>query len=459
MKATIVFEKNWNSIHERNEDGSNKYRYIINVGSSRSSKTVSLIQLHHLYALQNPNKRMTIWRDTKHDCRQTILQDAIRYLRENNMYQKGFTLNKTEGKFFYNNFSSVEFLGTDDEEKIHGLTQDCCWVNEPYNISLTTFNQLDQRTSDFVFIDYNPKKGHWVEDLMKDKRSLIIHSTFKDNPFCPAESRNKILSYQPLEMSEAVLSKVLNTSEAFKYNFEQNIKQLNKNQIVELQRCLDNENKNSASKFNWEVYGLGLKSEKPNRIFKWSEISENDYHQLDAPVYYGCDWGAVDPWAIIEVKYYDGAIYVHEKNYDSENIIREKLQSNQRNEITNYELSEGVSEGIVIYMFKKLGILEDRPIICDSNRPLKIAMLRRFGYNSHVAYKGTIIDRIDLMNNIKIYYTQSSNNIKHEQENYSRKVDRHGITLEEPEDNNNHTMDAISYVVLHLQREGVLRVL
>jgi PBSX family phage terminase large subunit len=451
MKATIVFEKNYEAVQSK------KYRYIINVGSSRSSKTISLIQLHHVYALQNKDKRLTIWRDTKHDCRQTILEDAKRYLRLNNLYEKGFKVNKTEGKFYYDNNSSVEFLGTDDEEKIHGLTQDCIWLNEPYNISETTFNQLDQRTSDFVFIDYNPKRGHWVEKLLEREDSLVIHSTFKDNPFCPPNQRIKIQSYQPISMSEVVLNGILTEQEANQYSFDNNIKELNEIQLKELQRCILNEKQNSADLFNWQVYGLGLKSEKPNRIFKWTEISDSEYHNLDVPIYYGCDWGAVDPWAIIEAKYYDGCLYVHELNYTSENVIRTQIDQFTRNEINNHSVNAELEEGIVIWMFNKLKVNKNRPIICDSNRVNKIAILRRFDYTAEVAYKGTILDRIDLLNNLKVYYTKSSVNIFQEQENYSRKVDRYGIVLDEPEDKDNHTMDAIGYIAMYLQREEIIR--
>lgn len=455
MKATIVFQKNWNAINQKNEDGTNKYRYIINMGSSRSSKTISLIQLHDLYARQNPNKRLTIWRDTKYDCRQTILNDALKLLRLNNMFLVGHTYNKTEGKFTYDNFSSIEFLGTDDEEKVHGLTQDCTWLNEPYSISVETFNQLDQRTSDFVFIDYNPKKGHWVEDIAKDERALIIHSTFKDNPFCPVESRNKILSYQPIELCEVVEKNLISIEEARKYDFETNKLKFSENQLKELARCITNENKNSASKFNWQVYGLGLKSEKPNRIFNWSEIPLHEYEAIQKKTYYGCDWGAVDPWAVIEAKYYDGTLYVHEKNYDSENVWRDKISLNERNEIEK----QG-EEGIVTWLFNQMKIPKNRPIICDNNRPIKISMLRRKGwdYAKPVGNKSKIIDRIDTMNNLKIVYTSTSKNIAYEQENYSRKVDRYGVIMEEAEDKDNHTIDAIAYIVMYLIAEGVIKV-
>lgn len=79
LKATIVFEKNWNAIRVRNADGSRKYRYIINEGSSRSSKTVSLIDCHDLYARSNNYKRITIWRDTRTDCKKTVLVDMLKH--------------------------------------------------------------------------------------------------------------------------------------------------------------------------------------------------------------------------------------------------------------------------------------------------------------------------------------------------------------------------------------------
>jgi phage terminase large subunit len=459
MKATIVFQKNWEAIHERNEDGSNKYRYIINMGSSRSSKTISLIQLYDLYARSYSNKRLTCWRDTKTDAKKTILSDALKFMKSNGLYKVDQEFNKTESIFTYPNDSTFEIHGTDDEETVHGLTQDCTWLNEPYKISRDTFDQLDQRTSDFVFIDYNPKKGHWVEDIAKDKRAIIIHSTFKDNPFCPVEQRNKILSYQSISACDIVLSGLIDEVGVNEYNLQENNLNFTTKQVNEALRCIENENKNSANLFNWQVYGLGLKAEKPNRIFKFKEISDNEYHNLELPVYYACDWGKVDPWAIVEAKYKDGNLYLHERNYLSENQWRENINSNERNLINAYDNDDDNSqEGIVVWLFEKLGIPKDRPIICDTNRPIKIAILRRKDYDIHLSLKpkGSILDGIDLIDNLNVFYTKSSVNLAYEQENYSRKVDRHGVVLEEPEDKDNHTMDCVRYISTHLQSEGIL---
>lgn len=458
MQATIVFEKIWNAIHAKNEDGSRKYKYIINTGSSRSSKTFSILQSHYLYAMQNDNMRISIWRETKQDTKNTVLADfrkAIVHFPSNELV----SFNKTESIYTFPNRSTIEICGGDDENRVHGFQGDVAHFNEPYKISEETFNQIDMRTSGYILIDWNPKSGHWIDKISKLENAIVIHSTFKDNPFCPIEQRNKILSYQPIDFSKVVLNNVLSKDEALKYNVQKNELGLSKTDLNELVRCITNENTGTRNQFSWQVYGLGLKAEKPNRIFNFKEISDNEYHNLELPVYYACDWGKVDPWAIVEAKYHDGNLYLHELNYLSENQWREKINLNERNLINAYDNDEENSqEGIVVWLFEKLGIPKNRPIICDTNRPVKIAILRRKDYDIHLALKpkGSILDGIDLIDNLNVFYTKSSVNLAYEQENYSRKVDRHGVVLEEPEDKDNHTMDCVRYISTHLQSEGLL---
>lgn len=453
MKATVVFEQIWNAINATNDDGSRKYKYIMLPGSSRSSKTFSCIDVFHLYARSHKNKRLTVWRDTKTDCKKTVLNDTLKHLRLSERWGEVKAFNKTESILQYHTHSTFEIHGTDDEETVHGLTQDAAWLNEPYNISREVFDQIDQRTSDFILIDLNPKKSHWSDDLSKDPRCITIHSTFQDNPFCPDEQRRKILSYQPVSMCRIVIENILTEQQAVEYDLLANPLTLSPGRIKELSRCRENEYKNSASTFNWSVYGLGLKAERPNRIFKFTEIPDSEYHSIKATTYTGVDWGAVDPWGIIEAKYYDGCLYLHELNYTSENEIRGKLTTTELAQIN------GSSEGIVRWKFAKLGVPEGQVVVCDSNRPLKILALREAGWEYAIAAikgPGSIIDGIDLVNNLRVYFTSSSVNLKYEQENYSRKMDRQGVILEEPEDTDNHLIDPVRYIATFLQDQGII---
>lgn len=454
FEATIVYEKNWDAINELNEKGERKYRYIINIGSSRSSKTVSLIDVYDTYARSQSNKRMTVWRDTKTDCKKTVLNDTLKRLKKTGRYKVGQNFNKTESIFTYDTDSTFEIHGTDDEETVHGLTQDVAWFNEPYKISKDTFDQIDQRTSDFVLLDLNPKKDHWSDDLMKDPRTLVIRSTFKDNPFCPEEQKQKILSYQPIKLCYLVVNKTFTEELARVYDVELNELNLSPKHLKELSRCRLNESINSASEYKWQVYGLGEKAERPNRIFHWTEIPIDAFNAIKAPDLYAVDWGSVDPMGVLHMKYYDGGLYLNELNYDSENKIREKLTSTELAQIDNTE------EGLVMWKFRKMNINPEKVIVCDSNRPLKILALRRAGFEYAISATkgaGSVIDGIDLLNSLKVYYTNTSANLKYEQENYSRKVDRYGIVLEDPEDLDNHLIDPARYGAEYWRKEGLIK--
>lgn len=467
IKATEVFEWNWDAIHEMayNPDGSptldhhgkhqRRYRYILNKGSSRSSKTRSLCQIYWLYPLQNKEKRLSVWRDTKKDCKDTVGYD-MKVIYPNMPFYRPDMYNKTESIYTFDNKSTIEICGTDDEEKVMGFNGHVAWLNEPYKISKDTFDQIDQRTEDFIIIDMNPKMDHWADDLEKDPRTLVIRSTYKNNKFCPPEQKRKIESYQPIGMCEAVTSKVITENEARIYNCEENVKKLTPKQVKELTRCKENENKKSASAYKWAVYGLGVKGERPNRIFNWIEIPDEQYFKLTAHRYYGSDWGKVDPWGVLESKYYDGALYLHELNYASENQIMESLSAEERAQIS------GVDEGLIGWWFNRIGVDKKSEIICDDNRPGKVVALREAGYDYAITAAkgpGSKIEGIDILDKITVYYTASSKNIAYEQENYSRKVDRYGTVLEEPEDFNDHLCDPARYIAIYLRQEGIIKII
>lgn len=470
LKATIVFQKIWSALHEMkyNDDGTpaldeltgkhlRRYKYIRLVGSSRSSKTFSMVDVYDLYARSEKNKRLTVWRNTAKDCKETVLNDMLKHLKSDGRFFSGINFHETTSVMRYTATNSrVEIHGTEDELTVHGLTQDVAWLNEPYKISRAVMDQIDQRTADALIFDMNPLMAHWSEDLAKDPRCITIHSTFEDNPFCPPEQRLKILSYQPVSMCQIVLMKKLTEQAANAYNAQINLLGFPQWAINELVRCKENEYKRSANKFNWEVYGLGLKSEKPNRIFHFEEIPDNIYKELVATEYTASDWGVVDPWAVLSAKYYDGGLYLHEENYSSENDIRRGMQQTELLQVGAPE-----DNGIVSWLFARLKIPYDRTIVCDPNRVMKIRALRTAGWEYAIAAQkppGSILDGVGLVNNLRVYYTASSLNIKYENENYSRKVDKTtGAVLEEPEDIDNHLMDDVRYIATFLEAEGIIR--
>jgi len=439
--ATKVFEDIWNASQSKN------YKLIVEEGSSRSSKTWSNFQNLFLDLFENPLTTCTILRDTQKSCREIVEIDWVKWLsdpmgrkkqlekKEISVFEfdalikkenltKYFLRNKTNHTWtFLHNNSFIRFTGLDDEDDAMGMTQDICWINEPYKFSHEVYKQLSQRTSKYILFDWNPKQTHWVNEEKRKENTITLFSTFEDNPFCPEESRIHIQSYQPISHS-FIKDK--------DYNIELNKNNYTKKQLNELKRCIYNESVGSASLYHWLVFGLGQKSEKPNRIFKgWEILSNADFEKLPYQSYYGLDYGLSAPSALVEMKF-DG-----DEKYFFREILYKPL-----NDI----------KGSLSDEFERLNIPKHKQIIADSGNELnkeESRKLKNAGYNIIQAKKGagSISSGIETMQKSKIHYTKESINIEQEYENYSWKIWQ-GIQMDVPEENgDDHSLDAMKYVI------------
>jgi len=448
--ATKVFRDIWNASQSGN------YKLIVEEGSSRSSKTWSNFQNLFLDLFENPLTTCTILRDTQKSCREIVEIDWVKWLsdpmgRKKQLEKKEITIqefdafikkenlikyflrNKTNHTWtFLHNDSFIRFTGLDDEDDAMGMTQDICWINEPYKFSHEVYKQLSQRTSKYILFDWNPKQSHWVNDEKKKDNTITLFSTFQDNPFCPLESKIQIQSYQPLIQCDVVLNDLMSVSECLSYDFELNVKELSKKQINEIKRCIYNEKVNSASLYHWLVFGKGEKSEKPNRIFKgWKTLINSDFNKLPYQSYYGLDFGLSAPSALVEMKF-DG-----DENYFFREVLYCPLND---------------MKGTLTDEFERLRIEKHKQIICDSGNELnkeEARKLKNAGYNVINAKKGSgsIAAGIETMQKSKIHYVKESLNIENEYENYSWKIWQ-GIQMDVPEDNgDDHILDAMKYVI------------
>jgi len=185
LKSTIVFEKNYDALYNH------EARFIINEGGSRSSKTYSLCQLFMVYCLQNPNKVVSIIRKTFPALRATAMRDFLEVLKEAGIYEKT-SHNMSEHIYTFPNGSIVEFFSVDDEQKIRGRKRHVAWCNEANELFLDDFTQLNMRTEQKLIFDYNPSDSNsWLYELPKDE-SILIKSTYRDNPFLPDTIKRQI---------------------------------------------------------------------------------------------------------------------------------------------------------------------------------------------------------------------------------------------------------------------------
>lgn len=367
-------------------------------GGSRSSKTWSIIQWMMLYCQQNRNqgKEITISRDRLTWLKATVFKDFKEVLLTQGWW-KDAANNKSEMTYqlFGNEFS---FIGLDEPAKLHGRKQNIFWINEvigtpgsAYNPSKDVFDQLEMRTTDGWFMDYNPKvTSHWIYDSVLTRPDVDwFKSTMLDNPFLEEKIRLKILSYEP---------------------------------------TVGNVSQGTADRVKWLIYGLGERAQHEGLIFT------NIQYVREIPesarlIAYGLDFGFTnDVSALMRVCMLNGELWVEEIIYETA--------------LTNNDLSR---------LFEKNGIKTSDEIIADSAEQKSIAELRAKGWNIKGVVKGkdSINYGINTLKKYKINITEKSTGFKQEAENYVWKEDlQTGKITNVPVDDFNHGWDAVRYVAL-----------
>lgn len=274
IKSTVIFEKNYEALNDPS------LRFVINEGGSRSSKTYSLCQLVIIYCLQNNNKVVSIIRKTFPALRATVLRDFIEILKELNIYSVE-DHNKSEHIYTFPNGSIVEFFSVDDEQKIRGRKRDIAWCNEANELYFDDFTQLNMRTESKLIFDYNPSEStSWLYELPQEE-SIMIKSTYKDNPFLPQSIRSQI---EDLKRTDEAL---------------------------------------------YQIYALGEKAISKSNIYSnWSFIPHRPARFVN--YVYGLDFGYNHPTALMRVYWCDNDIYIEPVIYESyltTPMLIDKMQS------------------------------------------------------------------------------------------------------------------------------------
>jgi len=261
INSTIIFEKNWSALQEKG------VRFVINEGGSRSSKTYSLCQMVIVYCLQNPNKVVSIIRKTFPALRATVMRDFLEILKDLDIYEKT-NHNMSENIYRFPNGSIVEFFSVDDEQKIRGRKRDIAWCNEANELYYDDFTQLNMRTEKKLIFDYNPSdSSSWLYELPKDE-SILIKSTYKDNPFLPETIKRQI---EDLKRTDEAL---------------------------------------------YQIYALGEKAISKSNIYSnWTFIKHRPAKFTS--YVYGLDFGYNHPTALMRVYWRDNDIYIEPIIYES----------------------------------------------------------------------------------------------------------------------------------------------
>jgi phage terminase large subunit len=171
----------------------------------------------------------------------------------------------------------------------------------------------------------------------------------------------------------------------------------------------------------WRVFGLGERGVSTTNVFNTFNIT--DEFPIDGgKVIRALDFGYNDPTALVEVRVIEDSIYIRELLY-----------------------LRGLTSDDLVYKIEGLGIEKTDDLWCDSARPEIIEDLKRKRINAKPVKKHTILHGIDLIKRHKVYIHEDSTNIIDEFNSYKWKTNKDGKTLDVPEDDNNHAIDAVRY--------------
>ena len=329
----------------------------------------------------------------------SVVSESIPHLRRGAMKDFGKVMqwtnrwrdegwNKTLLTYTFANGSTIEFFSADQEAKLRGARRQVLYINEANNIEFEAYHQLAIRTSEAIYIDFNPVSEFWAHtEVLAEQDSELIVLTYRDNEALPATIRDDIEAAQ-----------VKAATSTYWANW-------------------------------WKVYGLGEVGSLQGVVFdEWQQVDGIDFAG-DKLVAIGLDWGYTnDPTAVVAVYKRGGAILLHELLYSSG--------------LTNQDIADHL---------RKLGIGRSWPIIADSAEPKSIEEVHRLGFNIHPATKGadSIRNSIDILKRQPLLVTRESTNLIKELRNYTWDTDKTGASLGVPIDRYNHAIDAVRYVALN----------
>jgi len=239
-------------------------------GGTSASKTISI--LLYLIAMaqgddpSDPTLTSVVSESFPH-LRKGAMRDFLMIMKQHDYYKESLW-NRTDHVYTFEVGSQIEFFGADDASKLRGARRDRLFINEANNVSFSAFEELEVRTKDFVFLDWNPTSEFWYYTETKTVRDDVeeLTLTYKDN--------------EALD-----------------------------------QRIVDSIEQRKNRKGWWKVYGLGQLGEVEGRIYTDWQIIDEIPHQARLAIR-GLDFGySNDPTVIVDIYEYNGGFILNEQLY------------------------------------------------------------------------------------------------------------------------------------------------
>jgi len=158
-----------------------KKRIKIIQGGTSAGKTYGILPILIDKASKKAGLEISVVSESIPHLRRGALKDFIKIMQETNRWIAP-NYNKSFLKYTFANGSYIEFFSVEQPDKLRGARRNILYVNEANNIPFEAYQQLSIRTSDEVYLDYNPTHEFYAHtELIPDNDSDFIILTYKDN--------------------------------------------------------------------------------------------------------------------------------------------------------------------------------------------------------------------------------------------------------------------------------------
>ena len=362
-----------------------KARKRVVQGGTSAGKTFGILPILINHALSKPNSEISVVSESIPHLRRGALKDFLKVMVWTNRYIDA-NFNKSLLTYTFGNGSYIEFFSADQPDKLRGARRHVLYINECNNVDFESYQQLAIRTSEHIWLDFNPSNEFWAHtEVLRDNDSELIILNYKDNEALPESIVKEIENNREKAMQED-----LNGVRGYWWNW-------------------------------WQVYGLGQIGSLQGVVFNnWKQVEV--IPQEARLIGYGMDFGySADPTALVAVYQMDGAYYYDECIYQ-----------------------KGLLPSELANMIKGQPIA---PIYADSAEPKTIKELQMYGLKVFATEKGadSIRSGIAKMQEGTFYVSAKSLNLIRELRGYIWKTDKAGKSMNEPIDAFNHGIDAMRY--------------
>jgi phage terminase large subunit len=261
-----------------------KYRVTHHIGGTRSGKTFGILQYLIVEAIREA-QTITIVRRTIPSTKRTVIKDFIDILKSIDVWRDD-NWNVSDRTYKLQD-SLVQFINSDDPEKLRGLKSDILFIDEASEIDEESYFQLSIRTTGKIILAYNPTVSpfNWLRQMQDCERFV---TTYKDNP------------YIPKEMIKAI------------------------------------EDLQFTSPKKYLIYGKGEFAANEKAIYKFDIV---DDFEADF-VAFGLDWGySQDPTAVVAVYKNGNDLYLEEVLYERGLVMNDIITALNKKDIDkSYEI-------------------------------------------------------------------------------------------------------------------------